>query len=177
MLASLVSCAKHEGVDEIKWSEVCFSAFEKPWPDQDYFLFVGTVSPLQSHSLLKLREWPIPKTDLCWAPVSVRLARLLSCSGSGRGGPCGKKTGWWKKVTSEHWVEWGTESFKWHRGTEVEEFTDEWLVNILGHGSVQLFIIYLLSLWHIWMILILCCNPRSLDLGTVCRSGINRWLS
>ena len=46
MLASLISCAKREGVDEIKWSEVCFSAFEKPWPDQDYFLFVGTVSPL-----------------------------------------------------------------------------------------------------------------------------------
>ena len=56
MLASLVSCAKREGVEEIKWSEVPISLSLTTTAnlDNNRFLFVGPVSAPQSYSLLKL---------------------------------------------------------------------------------------------------------------------------
>jgi hypothetical protein len=57
MLASLVSCAKREGVEEIKWSEVgipfSFAATAN-LADNNCFLPVGPVSAPQFYSLLKL---------------------------------------------------------------------------------------------------------------------------
>jgi origin recognition complex subunit 1 len=54
MLASLVSCAKREGVEEIKWSEVGIPFPFAATANLDCFLPVGPVSAPQFYSFVKL---------------------------------------------------------------------------------------------------------------------------